>query len=70
MSSVLLELKKALSICFYIAPLPSNVGLINLTTSLDSGTLENFPAFKDQINSQFFMVAIILMCWTILAGHK
>lgn len=40
-------------------------GLISLATSLDSGTLENFTAFKDQINSQFFMVAIILMCWTI-----
>jgi len=39
--------------------------LINLTTSLEHGTLENFAAFKDQINSQFFMVAIILMCWTI-----
>jgi tryptophanyl-tRNA synthetase len=40
-------------------------GLINLTTSLDQGTLENFAAFKDHINSQFFMVAIILMCSTI-----
>ena len=40
-------------------------GMIKLTTSLHSGTLENFHDLKGQIGSQFFMVTIILMCWTI-----
>ena len=39
--------------------------MLNLTTSLDNGILKNFSAFKDQIHSQFFMVAVIVMCWTI-----
>ena len=39
--------------------------MLNLTTSLDNGILKKFSAFKDQIHSQFFMVAVIVMCWTI-----
>jgi hypothetical protein len=45
--------------------------MLNLTTSLDNGILENFSAFWDQIHSQFFMVAVIVMYWTIwLARNK
>jgi hypothetical protein len=40
-------------------------GLINLMVSIDSGVFVNFNAFKNQLQSQFFMEAIILICWTI-----
>jgi hypothetical protein len=40
-------------------------GIINLQTVLRGGTFENVEAIKVQMQSQFFMVAIILMCWTI-----
>lgn len=40
-------------------------GLINLAVSSNSGTIDNINALKDHISSQFFMVAIVLMCWTI-----
>lgn len=40
-------------------------GLINLAISSNGGTFDNFNALKDQISSQFFMVAIALMCWIV-----
>lgn len=40
-------------------------GILGLETILDGGTFENVLAIKDQLQSQFFMVVIILMSWTI-----
>jgi len=40
-------------------------GMINLIVSDNAGIAENCAAFKIQLNSQFFMVAFILMAWTI-----
>jgi len=40
-------------------------GMLNLQTIQTGGTSENVLAIKDQMNNQFFMIAIIRMCWTI-----
>jgi hypothetical protein len=40
-------------------------GILNLNTIVNGDTLENMMALKIQLHSQFFMVAVILMCWTI-----
>jgi hypothetical protein len=40
-------------------------GLLNINTVQNDGTFRNIQAIKDQICSQFFMVAVILMSWTI-----
>jgi len=40
-------------------------GILNLNTVQHEGTFRNTQAIKDQLNSQFFMVAVILMSWTI-----
>jgi hypothetical protein len=40
-------------------------GLINLIVSDNAGMKENCESFKIQLNTQFFMVAFILMAWTI-----
>jgi hypothetical protein len=40
-------------------------GILNLETNQRGETSENIMAIKDQLNNQFFMIAVILMCWTI-----
>lgn len=40
-------------------------GLFNLETVEQGSTTANILALKNQLNSQFFMVMIILLCWTI-----
>jgi len=40
-------------------------GILNLEVSQIGDTFTNILALKDQLNNQFFMIAIILMCWTI-----
>jgi hypothetical protein len=40
-------------------------GILNLQTDQTSGTPRNFQAIKDQLNSRFFVIPLILMCWTI-----
>ena len=40
-------------------------GILNLNTIQAWGTFKNVIAIKDQRQSQFFMVAVILMSWTI-----
>lgn len=40
-------------------------GLLNLNIIQTGDTFENVRAIKDQLQSQFFMLAVILMCWTI-----
>lgn len=40
-------------------------GLINLSTVQNEGTFRNIQAIRDQMQNQFFMVAVILMSWTI-----
>jgi len=40
-------------------------GILNLSTVQGEGTFVNIMAIKDQLQSQFFMIAIVLMAWTI-----
>ena len=40
-------------------------GLLNLNIIQTGGTFENVMVIKDQMHNQFFMVAVILMSWTI-----
>jgi len=40
-------------------------GLLGLSVIQAGGTFENVLAIKDQMHSQFFMIAVILMSWTI-----
>jgi len=40
-------------------------GLLGLNVVKAGGAFENVLAIKDQMHSQFFMVAVILMSWTI-----
>jgi hypothetical protein len=40
-------------------------GILILNTIQARGTFKNVMAIKDQMQSQFFMVAAILMSWTI-----
>jgi len=40
-------------------------GSIGIQTVQGEGTVRNIQAIKDQLHSQFFMIAIILLCWTI-----
>lgn len=40
-------------------------GLLNLSTVQAEGTFQNILAIKNQLHSQFFMIAIILLCWTV-----
>lgn len=40
-------------------------GMFNLETIQDGTVLENFSAFKIQLDSQFFMETIILIRWVI-----
>jgi len=39
--------------------------ILNLSTIQAGGAFENVMAIKDQIQSQFFMVVVVLMSWTI-----
>jgi hypothetical protein len=45
-------------------------GLFNLVVSTVSGVIDNFNAIKRQLHSQFFMEAIILICWTIWTARN
>jgi hypothetical protein len=40
-------------------------GLLNLQTIQGASSLQNVEAIKIQLHSQFFMVAVITMLWTI-----
>jgi hypothetical protein len=40
-------------------------GFIGIQIVQSEGTVRNIQAIKDQLHSQFFMIAIILLCWTI-----
>lgn len=40
-------------------------GIINLEIVQNGNTFQNIQALKDQLQSQFFMIAIVLMSWTI-----
>jgi hypothetical protein len=40
-------------------------GILNLQTVQAGDTSQNFQAIKDHLNSRFFMIPLILMCWTI-----
>jgi len=40
-------------------------GFIGIHTVQGEGTVRNIQAIKDQMHSQFFMIATILLCWTI-----
>jgi hypothetical protein len=40
-------------------------GLLNLATIQEDGVFENVLAIKEQMQNQFFMIAVILMSWTI-----
>lgn len=40
-------------------------GILNLNVVQNGNTFENVMAIKNQLQSQFFMVAVVLMCWTI-----
>jgi len=40
-------------------------GILNLETVPNEDSFENIRAIIDQLHSQFFMVAVILMCWVI-----
>lgn len=51
---------------FWHCPLAQQCwGILNLNTVLNGNTFENVMALKIQLQSQFFMVAVTLMCWTI-----
>ena len=40
-------------------------GLLGLSVIQAGGTFENVLAIEDQMHSQFFLIAVILMSWTI-----
>lgn len=45
-------------------------GILNLQTIQTGDTSENILAIKDQLNNQFFMTAVIMMCWTIWTARN
>ena len=45
-------------------------GILNLQTIQTGDTSENILAIKDQLNNQFFMIAVILMCRTIWTARN
>ena len=45
-------------------------GILNLQMIQAGQTVDNVLAIKGQMNSQFFMIAIILMCWTICKARN
>jgi len=51
---------------FWGCPFTQNCwGLLNLEIIPTGSTFQNITAIKDQLQNRFFMIATILMCWTI-----
>lgn len=51
---------------FWLCPFAQQCwGILNLETVQSEDNFENIRAIKNQMPTQFFMVAVILMSWTI-----